>query len=75
LERSPFSFVHFACGSTLPGFIGADGRIRLHVAPEVSTLDFANSISISGFVVPAISTRRAETEIELKDGRLSGSPG
>jgi len=41
----------------------------------VSTLDFANSISISGFVVPAISTRRAETEIELKDGQSFGIAG
>ena len=49
--------------------------IRLHVAPEVSTLDFANAITISGFVVPAISTRRAETELELKDGQSFGVAG
>ena len=47
----------------------AAGVIRLHVAPEVSTLDFTNAVTISGFVVPALSTRRAETEIELKDGQ------
>ena len=57
------------------GTIGKDNVIRLHVAPEVSTLDFANAISISGFVVPAISTRRAETEIELKDGQSFGIAG
>ncbi len=49
--------------------------IRLHVAPEVSTLDFTNAVSISGFVVPALSTRRAETEIELKDGQSFGIAG
>jgi pilus assembly protein CpaC len=49
--------------------------IRLHVAPEVSTLDFTNSVSISGFTVPALSTRRAETEIELKDGQSFGIAG
>ena len=46
-----------------------DDRIRLKVAPEVSALDFANSLTISGFVIPAISTRRAETEVELQNGQ------
>ena len=58
-------------------FIGTidNGVIRLHVAPEVSTLDFANSLTISGFVIPAVSTRRAETEIQLKDGQSFGIAG
>jgi pilus assembly protein CpaC len=45
------------------------GNIHLKVAPEVSTLDFTNGLTISGFNVPAISTRRAETEFELQDGQ------
>jgi pilus assembly protein CpaC len=57
------------------GFITKDNVLRLHVAPEVSTLDYTNAISISGFVVPAISTRRAETEVELKDGQSFGIAG
>jgi pilus assembly protein CpaC len=57
------------------GFIGKDGVIRMHVAPEVSTLDFSNALIISGFTVPAISTRRAETEIELKEGQSFGIGG
>ena len=52
-----------------------DNVVRLHVAPEVSTLDFTNAVSISGFVVPALSTRRAETEIELKDSQSLGIAG
>lgn len=55
--------------------INPDGSIRLKVAPEVSTLDYANAVTISGFTIPALSTRRADTEIELKDGQsfvLSG---
>jgi len=56
-------------------FIGKDIIIRLHVAPEVSTLDFSNAAIISGFTVPALSTRRAETEIELKDGQSFGIAG
>ena len=58
------------------GFIAKEGNVvRLHVAPEVSTLDFTNAATISGFVVPALSTRRAETEIELKDGQSFGIAG
>jgi pilus assembly protein CpaC len=57
------------------GFIGKDGIIRMHVAPEVSTLDFSNALVISGFTVPAISTRRAETEIELREGQSFGIGG
>ncbi len=45
------------------------GNIHLRVVPEVSTLDFANALSISGFTVPALSTRRADTEFELQDGQ------
>jgi pilus assembly protein CpaC len=45
------------------------GLIHLHVAPEVSTLDFANALTISGVTIPALSTRRAETELELQDGQ------
>jgi pilus assembly protein CpaC len=45
------------------------GTIRLQVAPEVSALDFSNSVQISGFDVPAITTRRVKTEVELSDGQ------
>ena len=46
-----------------------NGNIHLKVVPEVSTLDFANALTISGFTVPALSTRKAETEFELQDGQ------
>lgn len=55
--------------------VADDGTLRLHVAPEVSTLDYSNALTLSGFTVPAISTRRAETEIELKDGQSFGIAG
>ena len=44
------------------------GTIRLQVAPEVSALDFRNAVQISGFNVPAITTRKVKTEVELGDG-------
>jgi pilus assembly protein CpaC len=55
--------------------VNPDGTILLKVAPEVSTLDFTNAVSVSGFTIPALSTRRAETEVELRSGQsfaLSG---
>jgi pilus assembly protein CpaC len=49
--------------------VTARGTIRLRVAPEVSSLDAANGIILSGFRIPAIATRRVQTEIELQDGQ------
>jgi pilus assembly protein CpaC len=45
------------------------GTIRLQVAPEVSSLDFTNAVELSGFEVPAITSRRVNTEVELRDGQ------
>ena len=45
------------------------GTIRLQVAPEVSSLDFANGLSISGFTIPSLDTRQVKTEIELSEGQ------
>ncbi len=47
----------------------AGDMIRLHVRPEVSALDFANGMTLSGFRIPALTTRYAETEVELRDGQ------
>jgi pilus assembly protein CpaC len=45
------------------------GTIRLAVTPEVSSLDFANGLVFQGFTIPALSTRRVSTEIELEEGQ------
>lgn len=45
------------------------GTIRLQVAPEVSSLDYTNGITISGFTVPGISVRNVSTEVELSEGQ------
>ena len=47
----------------------AGDTIRLKVRPEVSSLDFNNAIILNGFRIPALSTRRAETDVELRDGQ------
>jgi pilus assembly protein CpaC len=46
-----------------------DGLIHLKVRPEVSALDFTNAVTVSGFLIPAISTRRADVQVALEDGQ------
>jgi pilus assembly protein CpaC len=50
-------------------------RVHLKVKPEVSTLDFANAVVLNGFRIPALSTRRTETEIELRNGQTFAIAG
>jgi pilus assembly protein CpaC len=45
------------------------GTIRLQVMPEVSSLDYSNAIALDGFTVPALATRRVNTEVELEAGQ------
>src|SRR5437867_3496193 len=45
-----------------------NGLIHLKVRPEVSSLDFSNALQIQGFLIPAISSRTSETEVELREG-------
>jgi pilus assembly protein CpaC len=56
-------------------WVNSDGTIRLKVAPEVSALDYTNEVVIAGYSLPAISTRKAETEVELNDGESFGISG
>ena len=57
-----------------PTIVG-DDLVKLKVRPEVSSLDFANAIQLNGFRVPAITTRRTETEVELQNGQTFAIAG
>jgi pilus assembly protein CpaC len=61
-------FKEFGIRLTFTPTIAGD-VIRLKVAPEVSALDFANGVSLGGFRIPALTTRRAQTDVELRDGQ------
>jgi pilus assembly protein CpaC len=63
------SFKEFGVRLKFTPLIMPNGNIHLRVQPEVSTLDFADALTISGFTIPALSTRRADTEFELRDGQ------
>ncbi|MGE0445178.1 MAG: type II and III secretion system protein family protein [Vicinamibacterales bacterium] len=55
--------------------VTAAGRVHLKVRPEVSSLDFNNAVILNGFRIPALSTRRTETELELGDGQTFAIAG
>ena len=57
-----------------PTIVG-DNLIHIKVAPEVSALDFSNAITLEGFRIPALLTRRTETEVELRDGQTFAIAG
>ena len=61
-------FKEFGVRLTFTPTIAGD-VIRLKVNPEVSALDFNNGITLSGFRIPALITRRASTDVELRDGQ------
>jgi pilus assembly protein CpaC len=50
-------------------------RVHLKVRPEVSTLDFGNGVVLDGFRIPALTTRRTETELELNNGQTFAIAG
>lgn len=49
--------------------VTANKTIKMHVKPEVSTIDLSNAVVLNGFTIPALSTRRMETDIELGEGQ------
>lgn len=68
LGTSTIEFKPFGIGLTVSPTVLSNERIVLKVAPEASDLDYTNAVTLSGMSVPAISTRRADTTIELGDG-------
>ncbi len=46
-----------------------NNTIKMHVKPEVSTIDLANAVNLSGFLIPALATRRIESDVELGVGQ------
>jgi pilus assembly protein CpaC len=68
LGSTSIEYKPFGIGLTVTPTVLSNERIVLKVAPEASDLDYTNSLSIGGVAVPAISTRRADTTVELGDG-------
>lgn len=62
-------YKQFGVGLAFTPIVLADGRISMRVRPEVSELSNEGSIRLNGFEVPALTTRRAETTVELGSGQ------
>jgi pilus assembly protein CpaC len=59
----------FGVGLNFTPTVLSNKKISVQVSPEVSELDFANAITIAGFLIPSITTRKVSTTIELADGQ------
>jgi pilus assembly protein CpaC len=68
-------FKEFGIRLSFTPILAADGMIHLKVKPEVSTLDFSNGVILNGFSLPALSTRRVESEMSLADGQTFAIAG
>ncbi|WP_322053761.1 type II and III secretion system protein family protein [Paraburkholderia bannensis] len=68
LGATAIEYKSYGIGLSLTPTVLSPQRIALKVAPEASQLDFTNAVTISGVSVPAITTRRTETTVELGDG-------
>jgi pilus assembly protein CpaC len=62
-------FKTFGVGLNFTPTVLSNNKISMQVAPEVSELDFTNAVTFQGFVIPALTTRRASTTVELADGQ------
>ncbi|HNP28614.1 MAG TPA: type II and III secretion system protein family protein [Nitrospirales bacterium] len=69
LGQVTIKFKEFGVGLKFTPTVLSEGRISVIVNPEVSELDFANGISVQGFQIPALTTRRVKTVVELGDGQ------
>ncbi|WP_449468408.1 type II and III secretion system protein family protein [Stenotrophomonas humi] len=68
LGTTTVTFKPFGIGLTVTPTVLSSDRISLKVAPEASDLDYSRGITLDGTQIPAISTRRADTTVELGDG-------
>jgi pilus assembly protein CpaC len=69
LNAITIEYKQYGVGLAFTPYVLADGRISMRVRPEVSELSTEGSIRLNGFNVPALTTRRAETTVELGSGQ------
>lgn len=69
LGTTTIEYKQYGVGLAFTPTVLNDGRISMRVRPEVSELTDAGSVKFGGFTIPAVSTRRAETTVELGSGQ------
>ena len=69
LASISIEYKQYGVGLAFTPIVLADGRISMRVRPEVSELSDAGSVKFGGYIIPALTTRRAETTVELGSGQ------
>lgn len=62
-------FREFGIRLTFKGEVLTDSLLKLMVRPEVSSLDYGNAITLQGFQIPALRTRRVESTVDVLTNR------
>lgn len=75
LDQVTIEFREFGARLNFTPVVRAGQRIRLHIAPEVSELDFASAVTIAGFSVPGLTQRRVESTVEVGNGQTLAIAG
>ena len=69
LNSITIEYKQYGVGLAFTPIVLADGRISMRVRPEVSELSNEGAVELNDFTVPALTTRRAETTVELGSGQ------
>ncbi|MCP4248832.1 MAG: type II and III secretion system protein family protein [bacterium] len=75
VDQITIEFREFGARLNFTPVVRGGQRIHLHIAPEVSELDFSSAVSIGGFSVPGLSQRRCETTVEIGNGQTIAIAG
>jgi pilus assembly protein CpaC len=67
--RVTIEFKKFGVSLAFTPTLLGENRVNMHVRPEVSALSSTNSVTLNNFEVPSLTTRRAETTVELGSGQ------
>ena len=68
LGQTAIEFRQFGVSIEAVAVVLGDGRVRLDISPEVSDLDFTNGVTLDGIRIPGLTTRRVNTQAEMKFG-------
>ncbi len=69
LGQVSVEFKQFGVSLAFTPTVLSDGRISMRVRPEVSQLSTEGAVTLNGFTIPAVTTRRTETTVELGSGQ------
>jgi len=69
LGSTAIEYKQFGVALSFSPVVLDNNKISLKVFPEVSELDYNNAVNIGGYTIPAITSRRASTTVELGDGQ------